>query len=372
MILDGSEAGITSDQTLQSWCFCDPHNPIFHLELSPLTHKPAEGEAMATGVLSSNWRNLQKTLTNTSSVKPAPPKNGTKRKRESTLKPRAVEGRVLQDQRAIKNPRKRKSMASGVALAPKKKTIHDVETSNDRQRPAADSISAALVNAGLSPSYVLYLASKAKWLTVESLRVELGRYVSIDCEMVGVGPNPERESALARASLVNYNGEQVYDSYVLNKEPVTDWRSHVSGILPEHMDEARPLEEVQAEVSKIITGRILIGHAIHHDLEALMLSHPKRDIRDTSRHAPYRKLAGGSWPRLKILTSELLGFEIQDGAHSSVEDARACMLLFRKDKASFEREHSKRWPAQTVPESPALDDQAHPPKPKKKKKKKKH
>lgn len=167
MILGGSEAGITSDQISQSWCFCDRQNLTFHLELFPLiTHKPADGEAMATGVLSSNWKKLQKTLTTTSSVKPAPPpKNGTKRKRESTVKSRAVEPRVPQDQRATKNPRKSKSMASGVALAPtnkKKKTIHDVETSNDTQRPAADSTSAALINAGLSPSYVLYLAGSEK------------------------------------------------------------------------------------------------------------------------------------------------------------------------------------------------------------------
>ncbi|KIV93641.1 hypothetical protein, variant [Exophiala mesophila] len=317
---------------------------------------------MATGELSSNWKKLQKTLTKTSSVEPTPSKNGTKRKRESTLKARVGAGKLPQSrQAAIKRDLKRKkSMASGVSQVQRKTTILEVESSNDTQRLRVEPPSAVLVNAGLSH------------------HVELGRYVAIDCEMVGVGPNPARESALARVSLVNYNGEQVYDSYVLSKEPVTDWRTHVSGIRPEHMAEARSLEHVQAEVSKIITGRILVGHAIHHDLEAMMLSHPKRDIRDTSRHPPYRKWAGGSWPALKILTSELLGFEIQDGAHSSVEDARACMLLFRKDKASFEKEHSRRWPAPPAPapapesESPAPDNQSHPARSKKKKKKKRH
>jgi RNA exonuclease 4 len=192
--------------------------------------------------------------------------------------------------------------------------------------------------------------------------------------MVGVGPNPDRESALARVSVVNYNGEQVYDSYVLPKETVTDWRTHVSGIVPHHMKIARSLEEVQADISKLVKDRILIGHSIRNDLEALMLGHPKRDIRDTARHAPYRKLAGGSSPRLKILASELLGFEIQDGAHSSVEDARACMLLFRRDKAAFERDHAKKWPTRTpteTTETTEADGQATMKKPRKKKKKKK-
>lgn len=189
--------------------------------------------------------------------------------------------------------------------------------------------------------------------------------------MVGVGPHPDRESALARVSVVNYNGEQVYDSYVIPKEAVTDWRTHVSGIAPQHMKIARPLEEVQAEISKLVKDRVLIGHAIRHDLDALMLGHPKRDIRDTARHAPYRKLAGGSSPRLKILASELLGLEIQEGSHSSVEDARACILLFRRDKAAFERDHAKKWPTRAPVEPTENDEQSTPKKARKKKKKKK-
>jgi RNA exonuclease 4 len=201
--------------------------------------------------------------------------------------------------------------------------------------------------------------------------IEIGRYVALDCEMVGVGPHPDRESALARVSIVNYNGDQVYDSYVLPLETITDYRTHVSGISPKHMKVARPLKEVQADVVKILEDRVVIGHSIKHDLAALMLSHPLRDVRDTSRHPPYRKIAGGSYPKLKILASELLGTVIQEGEHSSVEDARACMMLFRKDKAAFEREHSKRWPTQAPAQT--QQDADAPTKPRKhKKKKKKH
>lgn len=177
---------------------------------------------------------------------------------------------------------------------------------------------------------------------------EVGKYIAIDCEMVGVGPNPDRESALARVSIVNYKGDQIYDSFVLPKEKVTDWRSKVSGITPACMVDARNFEEVQKDVAELLEGRILIGHAVQNDLNALLLSHPKRDIRDTSVHPPYRKIAGGAKPRLKILAAELLGLKIQGAAHSSVEDARATMLLFQRDKEAFEREHSKKWPVRVV------------------------
>lgn len=188
----------------------------------------------------------------------------------------------------------------------------------------------------------------------------------MDCEMVGVGPNPDHDSALARVSIVNFHGEQLYDSFVKPKEMVTDWRTPVSGILPKHMVEARPLEQVQKDVSDILQERVLVGHAIRNDLDALLLSHPKRDIRDTSKHPPYRKVAGGGSPRLKSLAAEYLGINIQEGSHSSVEDARATMLLYRRDKKTFETEHAKKFPVRVVAEKKETGEDQ-----KKKKKKKK-
>lgn len=181
------------------------------------------------------------------------------------------------------------------------------------------------VNAGLDPT------------------AEAGKYIGIDCEMVGVGPTPDKDSALARISIVNYHGQQLYDSFVLPKEPVADYRTFVSGITPQLLQSARTLEEVQKDVAKLMDGRILVGHAVRHDLDALLLGHPKRDIRDTSRYPEFRKLAGGRTPSLKKLAREVLGIDIQANEHSSVEDARATMLLFRKEKQGFEREHAKAW-----------------------------
>ena len=108
-----------------------------------------------------------------------------------------------------------------------------------------------------------------------SLVGEAGKYIAIDCEMVGVGPDPDNDSALARVSIVNYHGHQLYDSFVLPKEPVTDYRTFVSGITPQLLRSARTLETIQADVATLLDGRILIGHSVRNDLDALLLGHPK-------------------------------------------------------------------------------------------------
>jgi RNA exonuclease 4 len=149
--------------------------------------------------------------------------------------------------------------------------------------------------------------------------VEVGKYIAIDCEMVGVGrPPPNDNNALARVSLVNYHGIQVYDSFVRPQETVTDWRTAISGVSPRHMATARDFMTVQADIALLLEGRVLVGHAVGHDLDALKLSHPQRDTRDTTRYGGFRKLSAGRTPGLKKLAKEVLGVEIQGGEHSSV------------------------------------------------------
>ena len=62
--------------------------------------------------------------------------------------------------------------------------------------------------------------------------------VAMDCEMVGVGANGKQDM-LARVSIVNSTGHCVYDEYVLPREPVTDYRTHVSGIREQDLEKGR-------------------------------------------------------------------------------------------------------------------------------------
>lgn len=47
--------------------------------------------------------------------------------------------------------------------------------------------------------------------------------------MVGVGPGG-RTSVLARATVVNYEGDVLLDEYVCPEKPVTDYRTPITGI----------------------------------------------------------------------------------------------------------------------------------------------
>ncbi|KAI1908058.1 3'-5' exonuclease [Ophidiomyces ophidiicola] len=285
--------------------------------------------------LSSNWKKLQATLKNDNPSTISKRRtdnfvqqdNVKRRKRSSSSIPRVHTNTTIEKRRAVLKKRNMMDTATETVDGVSKLSVQEqAKDGNEGIQEGELAIGRERVNEGLSSS------------------TEVGKYIAIDCEMVGVGPNPDRDSALARVSIVNFKGDQVYDSFVKPKEMVTDWRTKVSGITPAKLVSARTLEEVQKDVAGLLDGRILIGHAIQNDLNALLLSHPKRDIRDTSVHPPYRKIAGGVKPRLKVLAAELLGLQIQGAAHSSVEDARATMLLFQRDKESFEREHSKRWP----------------------------
>ncbi|WAQ86120.1 hypothetical protein PtA15_6A750 [Puccinia triticina] len=167
-------------------------------------------------------------------------------------------------------------------------------------------------------------------------QTEIGKYLAIDCEMVGVGPRGNERSALARVSIVNYYGNVVLDTYVRPKEKVTDYRTWVSGIKPQHLEHASTFEEVTRKVADLIHDKILIGHAISNDLQALLLTHPRHMIRDTSAYQPLRTLAKTKFPGLKKLALLLLDVEIQKDSHCSVDDARATLAIYRTQKDQWE------------------------------------
>lgn len=166
---------------------------------------------------------------------------------------------------------------------------------------------------------------------------ELGHFVALDCEMVGVGYKGSR-SALARVTIVNWHGFVVLDTYVKPKEPVTDYRTWVSGVRKRHLKDAPTFEEVQKQVADILKGRVLVGHAVHNDLRALLLTHPQTMTRDTSNFRPLCEKTGKKQTSLRELAALLLGIQIQvkGAAHSPVEDARATMAIFRTQKDKWD------------------------------------
>ncbi|KAJ7711566.1 ribonuclease H-like domain-containing protein [Mycena metata] len=168
-----------------------------------------------------------------------------------------------------------------------------------------------------------------------------GKYLALDCEMVGVGPEGA-ESSLARVSLVNYHGAVQLDAFVRQRERVVDYRTEFSGVRESDMINAKPFPEIQAQVAALLQDRILVGHAVFNDLKVLLLSHPRAATRDTQYYAGKFKLAKSTRVALRNLVKQEVGATIQGGEHSSVTDARATMAVYRLHRKEWEKGNSSR------------------------------
>ncbi|XP_074090227.1 apoptosis-enhancing nuclease isoform X2 [Macrotis lagotis] len=174
--------------------------------------------------------------------------------------------------------------------------------------------------------------------------------VAIDCEMVGTGPGG-RVSELARCSVVSYHGDVLYDKYIRPETPIVDYRTRWSGITRQHMKNAIPFRVAQKEILKLLKGKLVVGHALHNDFQALKYFHPRRQTRDTlsvpnlinQTRFPVRTQSSS----LKNLALQLLNKRIQIGqhGHSSVEDARTAMELYQLVEVEWELKEASSQPS---------------------------
>jgi RNA exonuclease 4 len=196
-----------------------------------------------------------------------------------------------------------------------------------------------------SPNRCRRRRNKTRSDTSDLTEEEKSRYIAMDCEMVGVGYRGQR-SALARVCLINWNGKKIMDVYVRPCEPVTDYRTFVSGITQDDLEDSHKAidyEMCRQRVMKHIQDKILVGHALKNDLHALNISHPWYDVRDTGKYEPFMKVRfddGVLWPRkLKELAKEKLGRDVQRPgvAHSPFEDAKTALDLFKLAHRKWEK-----------------------------------
>lgn len=330
-------------------------NEILHSEpscfLGPVFSKPPVGRhsLKMQGELSRNWKKLQAKIQSES----------TSRKRKPGDQAQVTARKRSRQSCESDGPNRKTSapatLAPGMGVAQSSK----IEVASPDTRTSASlTLWTGRSDANpedLAEAYRLGLKDNAL-LTSESERLnegsaevpELGKYVSLDCEMVGVGPGGS-QSVLARVSIADFHGRQVYDSFVRPQEKVTDWRTDITGIGPIHMKSARNFDAVQSQVAGILRGRTLVGHDVKHDLAVLRLSHPRKDIRDTAKFQAFRQYGNGGKPSLKALAHGILGVDIQNGVHSSIEDAKVTMAIFRQHKAAFDVDHANRYRVDSAP-----------------------
>ncbi|KAG1752704.1 ribonuclease H-like protein [Suillus paluster] len=154
--------------------------------------------------------------------------------------------------------------------------------------------------------------------------------VALDCEMIYTTGGMR----VARVSVVDGSGKQVFDELVRMDDgvEVVDYNTRFSGITQEeHVQAALSLSSVRKSLDAFINrDTIVIGHALHNDLNTLRIVH--HQCVDTAIIFPHR--AGPPYRRsLRDLAKEHLGLTIQAGGgtsgHSSVEDSVATLDLVR-------------------------------------------
>ncbi|KAJ2905447.1 uncharacterized protein MKZ38_005323 [Zalerion maritima] len=329
-----------------------------HTSPHPLPLAPAD---MAGG-LSSNWKNLQDRIKQDSS-KPHKRKRekdedrevtsataitkgspGSQRKRRRALNPRGC------DITKLINPTENSRWGRGMGnshssreLGSDKEHKVPLEIIDAQLRHAPSSeVVADVFGLGLNK---MTIQASEKERVNEGLApgVKPGKYIALDCEMVGVGEGGY-ESALARVSVVDFHGAQVFDSFVKVDHRVTDWRTPITGITPETLAQALPFSDVRQQILNLIRDRIVVGHDLVHDLQVLEVDGlPAARRRDTATFGGFKKYGNGPKPKLKDLSAIILGIEIQQGHHSSIQDARIAMALFRKFKQAFDLEINAKY-----------------------------
>ncbi|KAI7153701.1 hypothetical protein D0869_01479 [Hortaea werneckii] len=180
--------------------------------------------------------------------------------------------------------------------------------------------------------------------------------IAIDCEFQEAYVD-DLEQCIHRAgrvSLVNYEGQPIYDVFAYYPEqpgyrkklPPRRLRLGVYWDDLKPHNGACPIAEVEYTVQAILQkAAVVVGHAIHNDMR--VFSPEVFDgvaTRDTQLHESCREFACGRQrlPKLSVLAQVVLGWRIQGAKHSSVEDAAATVALYRKDEVLMEREQGGR------------------------------
>lgn len=200
-------------------------------------------------------------------------------------------------------------------------------------RTIPDRSNRAALRAFFNPAPTTFCAPKPELLVPKRTAVV------IDCEMAGT----QHGQALIKLSAVDFlTGLTLIDALVNPEEPITHWRTWVTGITNALMKKkvamGATLDGTEGARQKlwdfVDEDTILIGHAVSNDLKALQVSHA--NIIDTSLLTsgpppPNSSRRYGQVTGLKRLCEEFVGIRIRNSSahasHSSLEDVLATREL---------------------------------------------
>ncbi|KAJ3686786.1 hypothetical protein LUZ61_015950 [Rhynchospora tenuis] len=166
--------------------------------------------------------------------------------------------------------------------------------------------------------------------------------VALACTMVG-GGNDGSIDLCARVCLIGEDENIIFHAYIKPSILVTNYRYEKTGIRPEHLRDAMPIQQAKRRIQDILCNgepvwkirqrggraKILVGVGLDHDLACLGVEYPSFMLRDIENYPPLMKTSKLS-NSLKYLSQAYLGYDIQNGIQDPYEDSVAAMRLYLK------------------------------------------
>ncbi|CAM9993443.1 unnamed protein product [Heterosigma akashiwo] len=207
----------------------------------------------------------------------------------------------------------------------------DPEEERDKEPPAGQEAGSGRPLTRRHPKYAALFAfegADGSWVSPPASLPGAAAVLALDCEMCE-SEDPvskaKNEKELVRVSVVRGAAgaaDVVLDSLVRPLNTVTDHRERINGIGPAQLAGVQfTLRHAQAALLHLVDSKtLLVGHALHNDLEALRFRPAPGQVVDTALLFP---VAGrpGRTPGLKDLAAGVLGRPMEQH-HDSVYDAR--------------------------------------------------
>lgn len=167
------------------------------------------------------------------------------------------------------------------------------------------------------------------WVETKPFDHDGSHTFAVDCEFCDAASG----KVLTRISIVNFQTDVVYDTYVKPDEEITNYQTRYSGISEETLEGiTTTLEDVQNKVLSIISSTdILIGHSLESDLNVMRVRHPR--VIDSAltyeHHKGFPQKPGLRWLSEQYLKRLIQQGEANGSGHSSVEDLIASLDLIK-------------------------------------------
>lgn len=209
---------------------------------------------------------------------------------------------------------------------------------------------------GLSPSIppvvmnsrLLNTASSSQHKRFDLKCLKPGKLVAFDAEFVSVQEEAatmletgskvvlrDTRLTLGRISIIDCDTRQaIIDDHVMPRERVVDYLTRFSGIVADDLDPVKTSHDLISTRSAYLKlryvleqGCIFVGHGLRQDFATVNLVVPPSQILDTVEiyHQP-----GMRYISLRFLANYVLGRDMQQDIHDSVEDAMASFELYEK------------------------------------------